>query len=207
MAMLDYYVQPYLQFASTPDRVCLSSAVAGEMLALPPQMRERVDYFFRTEQLWLTKILERGVARGEFTLAAPASKVARFVFGALQGALLVKRTTDDASQLNDVITVMKLQLAARPLSLSRRAPVHFFVAGFTFTIWTLTRRVLLGISSLDSGAAEFLRRAGVVRSGANYVGRSRGNASNPAVVHLAGVQRPDCVRLDGAAICRIGRRR
>ena len=70
--------------------------------------------FFRTHQLWLTKILMPGGARGEFTLAKPASKVARFVFGALQGALLVKRTTDDASQLNDVITVMKLQLGARP---------------------------------------------------------------------------------------------
>ncbi|WMT74937.1 hypothetical protein [Bradyrhizobium sp. Ash2021] len=42
-----------------------------------------------------------------------APKVARFVFGALQGALLVKRTTDDPSQFSDVIAVMKLQLAAR----------------------------------------------------------------------------------------------
>jgi len=114
MAMLDFYVQPYLQFASTPDRVCLSGALAGEMMALPPQVRERVDHFFKAHQIWLTKILKRGVTRGEFTLPAPAPKVARFVFGALQGALLVKRTTDDPSQLNDVITVMKLQLAARP---------------------------------------------------------------------------------------------
>jgi TetR/AcrR family transcriptional repressor of nem operon len=113
MAMLDFYVQPYLKFASTPDRVCLSGALAGEMLALPPKVRERVDQFFRAHQVWLTKILKRGVARGEFELPAPASKVARFVFGALQGALLVKRTTDDPSQLNDVISVMKLQLAAR----------------------------------------------------------------------------------------------
>jgi hypothetical protein len=30
----------------------------------------------------------------------------------LQGALLVKRTTNDLSQINDVIAVMKLQLAA-----------------------------------------------------------------------------------------------
>jgi TetR/AcrR family transcriptional regulator, transcriptional repressor for nem operon len=60
MTMLDFYVQPYLQFASTPDRVCLSAALAGEMLALPPEVRERVDYFFRTHQVWLTKILERG---------------------------------------------------------------------------------------------------------------------------------------------------
>jgi TetR/AcrR family transcriptional repressor of nem operon len=113
MTMLDLYVQPYLKFASTPDRVCLSGALAGEMLALPPKVRERVDQFFRAHQVWLTKILKRGVARGEFELPAPASKVARFVFGALQGALLVKRTTDDPSQLNDVISVMKLQLAAR----------------------------------------------------------------------------------------------
>ena len=114
MAMLDFYVQPYLKFASTPDRVCLSGALAGEMLALPREVRERVDHFFRNHQVWLTKILKRGVARGEIRLAAPAPKVARFVFGALQGALLVKRTTNDVSQLNDVISVMKLQLAARP---------------------------------------------------------------------------------------------
>jgi TetR/AcrR family transcriptional repressor of nem operon len=107
-----FYVQPYLQFASTPDRVCLSGALAGEMMALPPKVRERVDHFFRTHQVWLTKILKRGVARGEFKLPAPAPKVARFVFGALQGALLVKRTTNDLSQINDVIAVMKLQLAA-----------------------------------------------------------------------------------------------
>jgi TetR/AcrR family transcriptional repressor of nem operon len=54
------------------------------------------------------------VARGEFKLPAPAPKVARFIFAALQGALLVKRTTDDTSQLSDVISVMKLQLAPRP---------------------------------------------------------------------------------------------
>ena len=32
-------------------------------------------------------------------------------FGALQGALLVKRTTSDASQLKDVIAVLKSQLS------------------------------------------------------------------------------------------------
>ena len=35
------------------------------------------------------------------------------MFAALQGALLVKRTTGDLSQINDVIAVMKLELAAR----------------------------------------------------------------------------------------------
>jgi TetR/AcrR family transcriptional repressor of nem operon len=111
--VLDFYVQPYLQFAGTPDRVCLCGALSGEMLALPPEMRTRVEHFFRTHQAWLTKILKRGVTRGEFELVAPAAKVARLMFAALQGALLVKRATGDMSQITDVITVIRLQLAAR----------------------------------------------------------------------------------------------
>jgi len=113
MAMLDFYVQPYLQFAGTPDKVCLSAALAGEMLALPAEIREKVEHFFRTHQAWLTRILERGVARGDFELQVAPAKVARMTFGALQGALLVKRATGDLSQINDVIAVIKLQLAAR----------------------------------------------------------------------------------------------
>jgi len=110
MAMLDFYVAPYVGFAKSADQVCLCGALAGEILALPPALRSRVDGFFRSHQTWLTGILKRGMDRGEFKLPAPASKVARLVFGALQGALLVKRTTGDASQLRDVITVIKLQL-------------------------------------------------------------------------------------------------
>ena len=33
------------------------------------------------------------------------------IFASLQGALLVKRTTGDLSEINDVINVVKLQLA------------------------------------------------------------------------------------------------
>jgi len=110
MAMLDHYVAPYQQFAATADKVCLCGALAGEMMALPPQLRARVDHFFKSHQAWLVDILKRGVARGEFHLVAPPAKTARLVFGALQGALLVKRTTGDVSQLRDVVAVLKLQL-------------------------------------------------------------------------------------------------
>jgi len=112
MAMLDHYVQPYLQFArAADDRVCLCGALAGEMMALPEDLRARVKHFFTTHQDWLTKLLKRGVARGEFRLPAPPAKVARSIFAALQGALLVKRATGDISQINDVIAGIKLQLA------------------------------------------------------------------------------------------------
>src|SRR5262249_55562377 len=105
---------PYVDFARTPDRVCLCGALAGEILALPPELRSRVDRFFREHQSWLAAILKRGAARGEFRLAAPPAKLARSIFSALQGALLVQRTTGDAAQLRDVIAVMKLQLVRDP---------------------------------------------------------------------------------------------
>jgi TetR/AcrR family transcriptional regulator, transcriptional repressor for nem operon len=110
MAMLDFYVEPYVGYARTPDQICLCGALAGEILALPPEFRSRVAGFFRTHQVWLAGILKRGAARGEFRLAAPAIRQARFIFAALQGALLVKRTTGDSTELRDAITMMKLQL-------------------------------------------------------------------------------------------------
>jgi TetR/AcrR family transcriptional repressor of nem operon len=112
LEVLEFYFRPYLEFASTADRVCLCGALAGEMLTLPKEMRVRVDRFFRSHQAWLQSILERGGARGDFKLVAPAGKTARMVLGALQGGLLVKRTTGDASQLKDVVAVLKAQLSA-----------------------------------------------------------------------------------------------
>ena len=114
LEMLDFYYQAYLQFSKTADRVCLCGALAGEVLALPAVMRTCVDQFFTSHQSWLAVILKRGVARGEFALSAPAPKVARLIFGALQGALLVKRVTNDNSQLLEVIAAIKAQLTPHP---------------------------------------------------------------------------------------------
>jgi TetR/AcrR family transcriptional regulator, transcriptional repressor for nem operon len=110
IAMLDHYIAPYLELARTPDKVCLCGALAGEMMALPPELRTRVDHFFKEHQTWLAGILARGAERGEFCLAQKPTRMARLVFGALQGALLVKRTTSDSSQLKDVVAVLKSQL-------------------------------------------------------------------------------------------------
>jgi TetR/AcrR family transcriptional repressor of nem operon len=111
LALLDFYCEPYLQFARTDDRVCLCGALAAETLALPIEMRERVARFFRYHQAWLERILARGAQCGEFKLSAPAARTARMIFGAMQGALIVKRTTGDMTQLKDVILALKAQLA------------------------------------------------------------------------------------------------
>ncbi len=112
LQMLDLYFGAYMQFARTPDKVCLCGALAGEMMALPPEVRKRVDTFFKAHQVWLSGVLKTGEERGEITLTAPPAKMARLIFGALQGALLVKRTTGDQAQLSDVVRVIRGQLSA-----------------------------------------------------------------------------------------------
>jgi len=118
--MLDFYFEPYLEYGRTSDKVCLCGALAGEMLALPPEMRAGVERFFRAHQQWLAAILKRGAARGEFSLSASPAKTARLFFGALQGGLLVKRTTADPSQLRDVVEAIRAQLDTKARRTARK---------------------------------------------------------------------------------------
>lgn len=104
---LEFYFSPYLQFAQTPDKVCLCGALAGEITALPEEMRLEVKQFMEEHQHWLKGILQSGRRSGELTFDETPARLARMLFNTLQGTLLVKRSTDDLSQLKDVIKVIK----------------------------------------------------------------------------------------------------
>ena len=103
---LEFYFSPYLFFASTPDKVCLCGALAGEMPALPETMRVEVKQFMEAHQQWLKEILLRGSGRGEFSSIDSPELLSRMIFNSLQGSLLVKRSTEDPSQLEDVIAAI-----------------------------------------------------------------------------------------------------
>ena len=103
---LEFYFSPYLLFASTPDKVCLCGALAGEIPALPEIMRVEVKQFMEAHQQWLEEILRRGSERGEFATTDSPESLSRMIFNSLQGSLLVKRSTEDLSQLEDVIAAI-----------------------------------------------------------------------------------------------------
>ncbi len=107
---LDFYFSPYLDFAATPDKVCLCGALAGEIPALPAQMRAEVKQFMEDHQNWLEGLLRNGRRRGELNFDETPARLSRMLFNTLQGTLLIKRSTDDPSQLNDVIKVIKRML-------------------------------------------------------------------------------------------------
>jgi len=108
--VLEFYFSPYLHFAQTPDKVCLCGALAGEVPALPNQMRLEVKQFMEDHQSWLEHILRNGRRSGELTFDETPARLSRMIFNTLQGTLLVKRSTDDLSQLKDVIKVIRRML-------------------------------------------------------------------------------------------------
>lgn len=109
--LLEFYFTPYFQYADTPDKVCLSGSLAGEFPTLPADIQKLVSGFFHDHQTWLAKVLERGKMRGEFAIQGSAVQMARVLFDALQGALLVKRASGEIKQLHDVVDVFRLLLS------------------------------------------------------------------------------------------------
>ena len=76
-------------------------------------MRARVDLLPHASGLADEDAQSAGVARGAVLLTTAAPKLARQIFCRPAAPLLVKRTTSDVSQGNDVVTLTKSQLAAR----------------------------------------------------------------------------------------------
>jgi len=106
-SLLEFYFSSYFKFAHTPDKVCLSGALAGDFLALPEDMKTSVVQFFAEHQKWITNVVLRGQKSGEFGQSIDATSFAQFLFNGLQGALLIKRANADMSQLNSVVTSAK----------------------------------------------------------------------------------------------------
>lgn len=106
-SLLEFYFSSYFKFANTPDKVCLSGALAGDFLALPEDMKTSVVQFFDAHQKWITNVVQRGQKSGEFTKNVAAKSFAQFLFNGLQGALLIKRATADMAQLNSVVSSAK----------------------------------------------------------------------------------------------------
>jgi TetR/AcrR family transcriptional repressor of nem operon len=104
---LEFYFSPYLFLASTPDKVCLCGALAGEIPVLPEVMRVEVKQFIEAHQRWLEEILREGVERGELVLIDSPKSLSRVIFNSLQGSLLVRRSTGDVSQLKEIINAMR----------------------------------------------------------------------------------------------------
>ena len=109
-AMIERYCEALVQIARSSDNFCLAGALAAELMVLPDDIRRLVDQFFQRQQAWLARTIERGLANGEIQSSLSSGQLARLVFSAAEGALLIKRTSGDLQQMLDVVYALKQHL-------------------------------------------------------------------------------------------------
>src|SRR5580658_1208524 len=84
---LQQYVGLYDSVLSD-ERMCLCGMLAAEYATLPRPMQQGLRLFFSANERWLTAVLKDGLRTGTFLFGEPANERARFLIGALEGAML-----------------------------------------------------------------------------------------------------------------------
>ena len=104
------YLEPIIAMSRDGDLVCLCGVLGGEYLALPDEMRDEITAFFDENQRWLGRLLDRGRKAGAFRFSGSPQKVAKLIFSAVEGALLIKRATGDDRHFDDVMSTVMAML-------------------------------------------------------------------------------------------------
>lgn len=109
---LDRYLAPILNLARNPVHACLCGILSGEYPGLPQEMQSQVEQFFEEQLAWLTQLLKKGRKAGAFHFEGSPARMAKLSFSAIEGAMLMKRITDDEKQVKQVADTLKALLRA-----------------------------------------------------------------------------------------------
>jgi TetR/AcrR family transcriptional repressor of nem operon len=94
------------------ERMCLCGMLAAEYATLPRPMQEGLRLFFSANERWLTAVLKDGLRTGTLLFGEPANERARFLIGALEGAMLVARSYGDPRRFRVAAAYVLADLAA-----------------------------------------------------------------------------------------------
>ena len=73
------------------DKLCLCGMYASDFYSLADNLESLLSRFVQINEQWLQKIIEQGVKEGEFDLQAESAPVARLIFVALEGSMLLSQ--------------------------------------------------------------------------------------------------------------------
>jgi TetR/AcrR family transcriptional repressor of nem operon len=97
------YVQPMIVLGQNAGEACTCGVLGGEYLALPAEMRAEVEAYFGEHEDWLTAFLEDGRTAEAFHFSGEARAMARLIFSAVEGALLIKRVKNDDAYFDGIV--------------------------------------------------------------------------------------------------------
>lgn len=87
-------------------RMCLGGMLASDAPTLDPGMLPALKRFFSRNVEWLTEVLAAGQAQQLFVLTGTPADHARMLLSALQGALLISRSTGDHEAFERTATLL-----------------------------------------------------------------------------------------------------
>jgi TetR/AcrR family transcriptional repressor of nem operon len=105
LAKLEAYVKIYAGVLDA-GRMCLCGMLAADYSTLPGTVQERVRAFFAANEAWLTTILSQGRLGDEISFIGDPIDNARFLVGALEGAMLLARTVGDTRRFGSVTEIL-----------------------------------------------------------------------------------------------------
>jgi len=123
---LKAYADLYLDVLNN-KRMCLCGMMAAEHETLPEPMQEAVVEFFSRNQVWLSRVLKEGKAKGTISFHESANKTARTIIGTLEGAMLLARLFGDVAGFRSATTHLLTGLLAESSNGTtprRRVPVR-----------------------------------------------------------------------------------
>lgn len=101
--ILQDYVTPMITLGRNIPLACTGGVLGGEFPNLPKDMQSELNAFFNEQENWLTALLEAGRLAGAFQFNGEPRAIARFIFSAVEGALLIKRARSDTDYFDDVL--------------------------------------------------------------------------------------------------------
>ncbi len=102
-ACLACYTDVFRDTLRNDNRMCLAGIMAAEHRELPEEVRTEVVKFGAMNEAWIARVLARvGIADPE-----EASRRARAIFAAIEGAQLVARSRDDVSVYEEIVATYR----------------------------------------------------------------------------------------------------
>jgi hypothetical protein len=82
-------------------------------MGLPEAMQTELAAFFKDHERWLAELFARGRASGVFGSEGSPEALARLALSALEGGLLIKRTTGEVAYIDQLTATLRAMLMPR----------------------------------------------------------------------------------------------
>ena len=107
---LDAYIELFVATYGSSRQLCPCGILAAEATAIPERVALAVQEFFRLNMSWLTRLLDDGRRKDQFTFFGDANDQALILLSALEGAMVVGKGLGNKASVSEIGKFLTRQL-------------------------------------------------------------------------------------------------